>query len=1341
MTGDKDAHHLTTFSLPVKADTFFGKCWWSDEVFPGSQQGYRDFVLISEFSEMEGPVPLAVVSESTYVDLKEYTAPTTSSSNVNSTTSPSSSSEQRRQMETDLHALGLDRFDFNAFALRVVSTDRGADCYDQANLDKSNPSLINNTPATPSSLLDQTTEKNSHHRGIQQDDPDTGNKHNDDNNSSSSNNTTQSIFSIPDDTQVYFNDSDLKLYSFTHHLTLFDINARGYVHPVALSYITRDTEKIVSRFEDFMNRFNEVSRLMKKGNYANFMLDLKYRLLDLEFTERTINNANIDTPPTIDSNTEKDKSSLVSSSHLGSTSTTSLAISGTNDKPSSSSLKQQSDSNTITATPIINKAAISATLPSLDTKQAPKSRTPAPIDNRGALMNSPDSPPHTITTTLSAQITTNDNTTMKHNDRHPNSTSLPSTTSNNKHNIPTIDTDITSKDHSSTSTKQQQPPTTAPVTRKECLSTQALHQAQMVTRLMLDTMDTYATQWIRTSYDGETSEDLSTDLEEDSTTLFSDKQQIVESPQSVEPSKDYQPKYVDTLYPVPHFDRKLRSLSQLCHEPDNQKMVQQRRRSSNSGQSHRSLPSTSVIPLVSIIEPQRRKSNKVIKRRLFDKNTKHDMYTEAIKYITDLTTELGRSSVALEQEQEDAQFTEPISQAVSFGRVFMLNLEDTHSRHESSSLSSHTDDFDDSKSSEHHPYDLAPNQTTTTVSIEDTQLVETDEESSDYYSPLWPTAQLWESKQKQNYGNLLHLLDKHKQYIHHVIYSLLTGRSVVIIGHPDGKSRIQEIIHGLSIFVPGLSKQHHQIVPWYNSGKLKDESLAAIKLVGTAIENVDPSVYRMDISCLEVDHENGSGHLITSPLYLDGQWIYRILSKTSLYTVDESYIGYLHTMFMEMSLIAYLFYQKYIVETEDEGWDDGFVYQALTPSIDSRYTSKSGQHSSTTSHNGSPSEEHRQQLSKKWSVRRIMNYLKRVEDGGEPDDYFGAAGALTSSNNTANTSPNLIVPSTTKIPTTSNPLISSSSSTTTTLSTSSTRTDTSVSTSSSASSSSPFAASSLIQERLSALDDSGNIGNSLHGIPPHILSQLEATSTHQNHHRDRRFDTVSQGFAHEQPSSFSPMPPQQDETSSDHFSEENEATVTLENIQHQPHLSVTQLDWNPPSKTTLDKSTFTAGAAAEEEESTYNTAGSSRRTSGAFSDRSIFYPSSISISTSRRNSSSNTSTSNMSDDDDYGGDDGDTNTEPWRYFDTDTHSSSSSDDNDNHSVAQRRYQQKQQGQVHLSRKRHPDGRLNSSQYQSDTRSYSSERRGQTFLEQTFHVLGDDQAIVMYLANLNKDNNI
>lgn len=446
-----------------------------------------------------------------------------------------------------------------------------------------------------------------------------------------------------------------------------------------------------------------------------------------------------------------------------------------------------------------------------------------------------------------------------------------------------------------------------------------------------------------------------------------------------------------------------------------------------------------------------------------------------------------------------------------------------------------------------------------------------------------------------------------------------------------------------------------------------------------------------------------------------------------------------------MSLLAYLYYHKYIVETDTEEWDDVYGYPASTTSFDTRYASKVGQHSSTTSHNGSPSEDHRQQLSKKWSVRRIMNYLKRVEDGGEPDDYFGSAGAFTSANSTANTSPNLAEP-----PATSNSLLSSSSSTTTTISTSSTRTSTSVG--SSSESSSPSSASSMLQQRLSAVDDPANLNRAPYVVSADLLHQSEAT-THQNHrqsHRSRQNDIPFQHtdtpHPHHQQTHIPSIPLQQEETSSDHFSEENEATVTLDSIQNQPHPSVLQLNWDPPSsQATTDKlaSSTTTTASPPSSQlvgSAYDMTlpdGSSRRTSEAFSQRSIHFPSSLSnsTSTSRRNSSSNTSTSQLStNDDDF---DNDTNAEPWRDFNTELYLSSSSSSGgggDGFSVGiaqQRRTDQEKQQKLPTSRKRLDDGGgLTSSQSQSDTRSWTSERRGQTFLEQTFHVLGDDQAIVM-----------
>jgi len=71
---------------------------------------YRDFVLISEFSELEGPLPLAVVTETTYIDLKHYTNTVTDES-----------------LQEELKKIGLESFDFNSFVLRVVSVDRSTE--------------------------------------------------------------------------------------------------------------------------------------------------------------------------------------------------------------------------------------------------------------------------------------------------------------------------------------------------------------------------------------------------------------------------------------------------------------------------------------------------------------------------------------------------------------------------------------------------------------------------------------------------------------------------------------------------------------------------------------------------------------------------------------------------------------------------------------------------------------------------------------------------------------------------------------------------------------------------------------------------------------------------------------------------------------------------------------------------------------------------------------------------------------------------------------------------------------------------------------------------------------
>ncbi|KAI8075354.1 uncharacterized protein B0P05DRAFT_547175 [Gilbertella persicaria] len=554
------------------------------------------------------------------------------------------------------------------------------------------------------------------------------------------------VFSIPDDTQIYFIDSEHHFFTFTHHLTLFDINARGYVHPVALSYITRDPDKIVLRFEELMEKFNEVSVKMKRGNYSNFTLDLRCRLLDLEHTQLILQNKVADKP---------------------------------------------------------------------------------------------------------------------------------------------------------------------------ALSTQAIQQTIAATKLMIDTLESSTSQM--------------NNLSKDTT------------PQgSVEPPKDYKPKCIDTLYPVPHFERKLRSLAQLCQEPD--KNDPNRRKSITQN-------TATMIPLVfSMMEAQQ--TNLPIHSRTTLANTiMHNMYAETIKSIQDIAHHFGKSSVILDVEDEEKLFVDPVSSALTIGRTLMLNMDNPQPRvHEEQHLVKEEGSTMDMKRTDTE-YSVNDMPLSTTLLSIDKPTEE--EEEALYYPILFSPLQLWKSSST----NLLKVLAQYQSLIVDVIFSLLIGRTVLIQGSTQNKGKVQQVVRALSVFVPGQHKERHQIIDWFDSARLTQSHIASMKLVGINKDNLDPSIH-VDSSCvLDIDIKNGS--LNSSPVYVEGQWINQLLDRMMLFTSDESYLAYLHTVFMNMSLKAFIYHHLYLCNEFDIDEDEG------QSSTSKGYLSETNSESST--------------LSRKWSIR-LMNYLKKHED-------------------------------------------------------------------------------------------------------------------------------------------------------------------------------------------------------------------------------------------------------------------------------------------------------------------------------------------------------------------------
>ncbi|KNC47452.1 uncharacterized protein AMSG_02469 [Thecamonas trahens ATCC 50062] len=75
----------------------------------------------------------------------------------------------------------------------------------------------------------------------------------------------------PDDSQVVFTIPSEDATAYIHHLTLYDIHARGYV--------------LMGQFAALRKAFSAVSELFKTGNQLVFLQDLEHRLMDLRMTK------------------------------------------------------------------------------------------------------------------------------------------------------------------------------------------------------------------------------------------------------------------------------------------------------------------------------------------------------------------------------------------------------------------------------------------------------------------------------------------------------------------------------------------------------------------------------------------------------------------------------------------------------------------------------------------------------------------------------------------------------------------------------------------------------------------------------------------------------------------------------------------------------------------------------------------------------------------------------------------------------------------------------------------------------------------------------------------------
>ena len=92
-------------------------------------------------------------------------------------------------------------------------------------------------------------------------------------------------FSLTKDTSIinYWDTNSTLVTACVHHFTLYDLDARGFVRPFCLAYISYD-QKSIGFFEQIRKKFTDVTNLFKKSNLNVFRNELEQRCADLKFT-------------------------------------------------------------------------------------------------------------------------------------------------------------------------------------------------------------------------------------------------------------------------------------------------------------------------------------------------------------------------------------------------------------------------------------------------------------------------------------------------------------------------------------------------------------------------------------------------------------------------------------------------------------------------------------------------------------------------------------------------------------------------------------------------------------------------------------------------------------------------------------------------------------------------------------------------------------------------------------------------------------------------------------------------------------------------------------------------
>lgn len=202
-----------------------------------------------------------------------------------------------------------------------------------------------------------------------------------------------------------------------------------------------------------------------------------------------------------------------------------------------------------------------------------------------------------------------------------------------------------------------------------------------------------------------------------------------------------------------------------------------------------------VIPLVSAIEPKIAEEEQQPSKPTFASTITHDMYAEAIRSMMEMTQDLGCSSEMLDLVEDETVYLQPYTGTLSVGGAFIMNMRNPQPKQAIYSSSNSTSGGSSSHNSTNITTAVVEKKTQEPLPAIDEAEYDDDNNSNqecklDYDDDLLAAATprlfsspLWQHYQEghTHIDTLKHLRD----ILPHAIFTLLTGRPVVILGKEE----------------------------------------------------------------------------------------------------------------------------------------------------------------------------------------------------------------------------------------------------------------------------------------------------------------------------------------------------------------------------------------------------------------------------------------------------------------------------------------------------------------------------------------------------------------------------